>query len=80
MLQQLQYRIYNIHDFELFLFFQNRSRKNIIDCLLNGPVEFQYDEDVRAFALTLHFYSPRAYNYVREKFDKHLPHVATIRK
>lgn len=48
--------------------------------MLNGPVECQYDEDVRAFALTLHFYSPRAFNYVREKFDKNLPHVGTIRK
>lgn len=48
--------------------------------MLNGPVECQHDEDVRAFALTLHYYSPRGYNYVREKFDKHLPHVATIRK
>lgn len=59
---------------------QKRCQKNIIDCLLNGPVETQYGEDVRAFALTLHFYSPRAYNYVREKFDKHLPHAGTIRK
>lgn len=48
--------------------------------MLNGPAESRYDADVRAFGLTLHFYSPRAYNYVREKFDKNLPHVGTIRK
>lgn len=35
---------------------------------------------VRSFALTLHFHSPRAYNYLRERFDKHLPNTATIRK
>lgn len=28
----------------------------------------------------MHGLSPRAYNYVREKFDKNLPHVSTIRK
>lgn len=32
------------------------------------------------FALTLHFYSPRAYRYIRDKFQKHLPHKRTIQK
>lgn len=35
---------------------------------------------LRAFALTLHFYSPSAYNYVRKTFNKCLPHPSTIRK
>lgn len=37
-------------------------------------------ESVRKFILTLRFYSPRAYDYVRMKFGKNLPHPATIRK
>lgn len=40
----------------------------------------KYTEDVRKFILTLRFYSPRAYDYVREKFQKNLPQPSTIRK
>lgn len=40
----------------------------------------QYSPELRAFALTLHFYSPRAYNYVRQTFSTCLPHPRTIRK
>lgn len=35
--------------------------------------------EIRKFALTLHFYSPAAYNYVRDAFNKNLPHPSTIR-
>lgn len=28
----------------------------------------------------MHFHSPRAYQYLREKFNKKLPHVSTLRK
>lgn len=40
----------------------------------------QYNETIRIFSLTLHSLSPRAYNYVRQKFNKNLPHTSTIRK
>ena len=40
----------------------------------------QYEEQFRAFALTLHYYSPRAYEYVRSKFNFCLPHPKTISK
>jgi hypothetical protein len=39
----------------------------------------KYELVLRSFALTLHFYSPKAYNYVRETFDLCLPHPSTIR-
>lgn len=52
----------------------------IIDCLIQGPAEEKYSENVRAFALTLHFHSPRAYEFVRKRFNDHLPHTSTIRK
>lgn len=39
----------------------------------------QYPESVRSFAITLNFYSPRAYDYVRQKFENHLPCQSTIR-
>ena len=37
-----------------------------------------YSPQLRAFALTLHFYSVRAYDYVREVFNNCLPHNRTI--
>lgn len=40
----------------------------------------QYSAVVRKFALTMHYHSPAAYRYLREKFDKRLPHPTTLRK
>ena len=39
-----------------------------------------YPPELRAFAMTLKFYSTKAYNYVRESFDLGLPHVSVIRR
>lgn len=39
----------------------------------------QYSVPIRKFALTMH-YSPRAFMYLREKFDSTLPHPTTLRK
>jgi hypothetical protein len=39
-----------------------------------------YSENLKQFATTLHFYSPKAYDYAREKFLLALPHPQTIRK
>lgn len=38
-----------------------------------------YSPSLRAFALTLNFYSPKAYNFVREQFGLSIPHAATLR-
>lgn len=38
-----------------------------------------YSSELRTFALTLNFYSPAAYNYVRETFNNFLPHPSTLR-
>ncbi|CAI6349790.1 unnamed protein product [Macrosiphum euphorbiae] len=38
-----------------------------------------FSPELRAFALTLKFYSPKAYNFVREKFGSCLPHATTLR-
>ncbi|VEN59136.1 unnamed protein product [Callosobruchus maculatus] len=40
----------------------------------------QYSPELRKFALTLNFCSPKAYNYVRDVFDTCLPHSKTIAK
>lgn len=39
-----------------------------------------YSPELRTFALTLHFYSPQAYRYVRKVFNTCLPHPRTISK
>lgn len=38
-----------------------------------------YTKDIRSFALTLHFYSPKAYKYVRETWKNMLPGISTLR-
>ena len=37
----------------------------------------RYSQDIEEFAISLHFYSPRAYKFVRKSLN--LPHPATIR-
>eukprot|EP00111_Clytia_hemisphaerica_P009768 TCONS_00028644-protein len=38
-----------------------------------------YPPELKSFALTLQFYSTKAYNFVRDTFNKALPHRETIR-
>lgn len=40
----------------------------------------QYPKELRSFAMTLHFYSAKAYNYVRKSLLLSLPHPSVIRK
>ena len=47
----------------------------------NGkPGVVKYSPQLRSFALTLNFYSPRAYRFVRKSFDTSLPHPRTLEK
>ncbi|KYN39710.1 hypothetical protein ALC56_05888, partial [Trachymyrmex septentrionalis] len=39
-----------------------------------------YTPELRSFALTLHYYSPKAYTYVRNKLHNCLPHSVAISK
>lgn len=47
--------------------------------LASGKKQQKYSEAVRKFALTLNFYKPRAYQYVRSKFNNNLPSDSVIR-
>ncbi|XP_072758714.1 uncharacterized protein [Anoplolepis gracilipes] len=40
----------------------------------------EYPPEIRKFALTLHYYSPKAYNYVRKHFNACLLHPKSISK
>lgn len=48
--------------------------------MILGLTEKQFPESVRVFALTLYFHSPRAYNYLRQRFNNNLPHPKTLQK
>lgn len=60
------------------------TNKDIIERLfrktVNKKVRRKFEHSVRAFAVTLHFYSPKAYNFVRQKFHNSLPHPKTLAK
>lgn len=43
-------------------------------------IRTKFSANLRSFAATLHFYSPKAYEFVRTKFDTCLPHVRTLKK
>jgi len=56
-----------------FTLFQNE-----IVNIKNQANHKSYSEEIREFCLTLHFYSPRAYNFIRQRST--LPDPSTIRR
>ena len=44
------------------------------------PSRASYPDELKSFALTLSFYSLKAYNYVRRTFQLALPHPSTLRQ
>lgn len=61
----------------------NENMKHIIKCKIqkkNLPMHREYEPSLRQFVLSLHYYLPRAYNFVRFKFYNTLPHPKTISK
>ena len=50
-----------------------------IDGRSKGKKVRKISPGIRVFALNLHFYSPKAYNYVRKAFSDCLPHPRTLR-
>lgn len=50
----------------------------LLDTLVRKNIKVKkYSEEVRRFASTLHFYSPRAYLFIRKYFN--IPHPSTLR-
>lgn len=48
------------------------------EILCSTSLKPTYNDNIKDFAITLHYYSPKAYEFVREKIK--LPHIATLRK
>ena len=60
--------------------FQTQLFKRVANKSATKPVKRTYSPELRLFSLTLHYYSPRAYHYVRNKFGLCLPHAKTLYK
>lgn len=59
---------------------QDAAQSEILSCLRNGiKASEKYSEVVRAFCFKLHCYSPRGFDFVRNVFNKNLPHASTIK-
>ena len=54
-------------------------RRYIINSRREKPSRKKYPPELRSFALTLHFYSPKGYDFVRKTFALSLPAPAVIR-
>lgn len=58
-----------------------KNQKDIVYALMvKNPHRKKYPKVVRQFCLTLHYLSPRAYRFVRNTFNKHLPAIRTIQE
>ena len=51
----------------------------LIKRIKSGVKRVKYSKELKAFALTLQFYSSKAYSYVRQTFNLALPHPSIIR-
>lgn len=58
----------------------NNSIMNLANKNKSKAVSRKYSVDLRKFALTLNFYSPKAYEFVRNEFNCVLPHSRTLGK
>lgn len=64
--------------FKFIAIFQKCKQIEILECLQFGRSSRKYSVDVRLFCLTMHFYSPRAYEYLRSVFNLNLPAKRTL--
>lgn len=71
----------SINHFELFPFSVDiQEEANEIIRSLQGHSKLKYSKAVKEFAFTLHYYSPRAYRYLRRKFSNNLPSESALQK
>ncbi|XP_058811532.1 uncharacterized protein LOC131676450 [Topomyia yanbarensis] len=84
-LSSMQSLVDNLHSRKMIsdvassLISQNYASNHFLLDELKSRTEGQpYSDALRSFARTLHFYSPKAYKYVRKVFNNTLPHPRTI--
>lgn len=67
----------------ILIFFRHHyldSASGLLDRIVKGSSTQKYDPALRSFDLTLAFYSTRGYNFVRQTFNRKLPHINTLSK
>lgn len=74
LLQEEYYNLDGFKDLPVQLF--KRMHKSVNK---GKRITDKFPPQLRCFALTVHFYSPKAYDYVRESFHFALPHPSVIR-
>lgn len=58
-----------------------KDELELLEILQHGiPAHTKYSETVRKFCLTLNYYSPKAYEFIRETFKNKLPHPKTMQR
>lgn len=62
-----------------FLFLKEQKQLEILECLRFGTKYKKYSPVIRLFCFTLHYYSPKAYEYIRSIFNSNLPASRTLR-
>lgn len=72
-----------------FVYVSNLNNDSFLDILMDRIkkstekgyiIKEEYPEDLKKFIVTLHYKSPSAYKYVRDVFNKVIPHTSTIRR
>lgn len=58
---------------------KEQKQLEILECLRFGNSYKKYSPTIRLFCFTLHFYSPKAYEYLRSVFNLNLPATRTLR-
>lgn len=58
----------------------SQRQKELFSRILKTNSKGKFSPELRSFALTLQFYSAKAYDYVREVFNSVLPHPSTLRR
>lgn len=68
--------------FNLFIFYQSFSSDTLRSLVerTRSSQKIPFTSEMRKFAITLQFYSSRAYDYVRKSSKNVLPHQKTITK
>lgn len=69
----------HLNYFIIYYILQEYDLDEILHCLKFGRSTKHYPPSIRLFCLTLHFYSPRAYEYLRQKFNLNVPSIRTLR-
>jgi hypothetical protein len=69
-----------IHILYLLYFLENLLNRINTGYRYNTVNKKQYPVDMRRFAVSLYYYSPRAYRYIRERFKNALPAESSLRR